>query len=83
MKIRLGSAAGISVLRQSSIRCIRFWRNHARNSTSAGLAISEGWKERVPKRIQRWVLWESCMRKAPSSRMMVTPTTGKTTVGRL
>ncbi len=83
MKIRLGSAAGRMVSRTLSMACMRFWRNHARKSTRAGLAISDGWKEAGPKRIQRWVLCESRMRNADSSRMMVRPTTGKTTVGLL
>jgi hypothetical protein len=52
-------------------------RNQARNKTSTGLAISDGWKvKKSPKRIQRWVLCEPGMRKTSTSRRIVTESAG-------
>ena len=56
-------AARSSVCFQSRMESSRVCRNQARNKMSTGLAISEGWKEKPPKRIQRWVLCESRKKK--------------------
>ena len=71
------SAAGSSVRFQSRMASSRVCRNHARKSTSTGLAISEGWKvKKSPKRIQRCVWCEPGMKKTSTSSSVVTHSAG-------
>ncbi len=77
MKSRLGSAAGMIVLRRSFIMCSLFCRNHARKRTITGLAISEGCRDIAPSLIQRCAPCEEGMAKTTSSNKAVPATIGK------
>src|SRR5207245_10073352 len=48
-KAAVGMMAGSNVSRQSSMDLVRHSRKNAKNRMRAGLAISEGWNEKLPQ----------------------------------